>query len=100
MARAFQDDGIVCAWPEFVEDRNITTSETGDEWPLRPIAAQDPRSGMSGISEADPPSQPDRHPRPPKGLAVRSSYKERCRERRERGLTEGKEAIAREVAER
>jgi hypothetical protein len=45
----------------------------------------------------------DRQPAPAKNLQIRSSYKERDREREEREereLKEGKEAIAREIAER
>jgi hypothetical protein len=59
-----------------------------------------PGGGLSAIDEVDPPSQPSRQPHPPKGLANRSSYKERDRERQERALKEGREAMAREIAER
>jgi hypothetical protein len=36
----------------------------------------------------------------PTGLPIKSSYKERDRQREERELREGREAIAREIAER
>jgi hypothetical protein len=48
------------------------------------------------LAKADPPSQPA----PREGLANQSSHKERDRVRHERELKEGKEAIAREIAER
>jgi hypothetical protein len=78
--------------------RTLGTSALHRPWP---IAAQNLSGGMSAAGESRP-SVPSRSATRAlrKDLQIRSSYKERNRDRHERELREGKEAIAREIAER